>query len=64
MGDEAATRVDQKEVAVAVLLCEDCRTQTYSEVAARRPDLIGPCPCGGRRNIVEVIRDPDELSRR
>ena len=64
MGEDAATRVEQKEVAVAMLQCEGCRTRTYSEVAARRPNLIGPCPCGGRRNVIEVIRDRDELGRR
>jgi len=64
MEEDAATRVEPKEVAVAVLQCETCQTRTYSEVAARRPHLIGPCPCGARRNVIEVIHDREELGRR
>ena len=46
------------EAVVAVLRCRGCAARSYSAVAVRRSELVGPCmECGGVREVVELIAD-------
>ena len=48
----------RNEAVVAVLRCRGCAAHSYSAVAVRRSELVGPCvECGGEREVVELIAD-------
>ena len=42
---------------VAELVCHSCRAVSYSRVPRFRPDTMPACACGGRRQIVRVMRE-------
>ena len=56
--------------AVAEILCQRCGAQTEAVIANGRAS-VGPCPCGGKRQIVrvahhragEVPASPEEVER-
>jgi hypothetical protein len=50
--------MEERGAWVALVRCRECDEESYSAVAVKRPDLVGPCPrCGGERFVADLVDD-------
>jgi hypothetical protein len=48
---------------IAELVCQSCRSVTYTVLPGQRIDTMPTCRCGGQRQVVRVMADRRRTER-